>query len=246
MLINGIEINIKDIFKKTGESKTETAKELCSLTGLSLEESTKIANEEITKLNIEIFKPTQIAPSYLEIDDNNKLWAVCTGFFKTKRIIYQYSDIINFELLEDGEVITKGGSLGKAVLGGAVFGGAGAIVGAMMGKKNSSVCTNLQIRITVNDPIQPAVFLNFITMKTKKSDWMYTNSYKIAQYCLSLLKFVHNQVEKIDVVQQAESGENSVNISIADEILKFKNLLDSGIITEEEFLEQKQRLLKMS
>lgn len=36
----------------------------------------------------------------------------------------------------------------------------------------------------------------------------------------------------------------SNNISVADEILKFKKLLDDGIITKEEFESKKQELLK--
>lgn len=36
---------------------------------------------------------------------------------------------------------------------------------------------------------------------------------------------------------------NASNISVADEILKFKNLLDSGIITQEEFEKKKSELL---
>lgn len=35
------------------------------------------------------------------------------------------------------------------------------------------------------------------------------------------------------------------NISNADEIAKFKNLLDSGVITEEEFENKKQELLNL-
>jgi hypothetical protein len=34
--------------------------------------------------------------------------------------IYNYSDIVDFELLEDGESITKGG-LGRAITGGLLF-----------------------------------------------------------------------------------------------------------------------------
>jgi hypothetical protein len=34
------------------------------------------------------------------------------------------------------------------------------------------------------------------------------------------------------------------NMSTADEIMKFKKLLDDGIITKEEFEEQKRKLLK--
>ncbi|EPZ54444.1 hypothetical protein H477_3583 [[Clostridium] sordellii ATCC 9714] len=46
--------------------------------------------------------------------------------------MYNYKDIIEFELLEDGESITKGG-LGRAVAGGVLLGGVGAIVGGVTG-----------------------------------------------------------------------------------------------------------------
>ena len=37
---------------------------------------------------------------------------------------------------------------------------------------------------------------------------------------------------------------NKANLSVADEIKKYKDLLDSGVITEEEFQEKKNQLLK--
>lgn len=53
--------------------------------------------------------------------------------------IYKYSDIVDYELLEDGESITKGG-LGRAVVGGALFGGVGAVVGGVTGHKKKYSC----------------------------------------------------------------------------------------------------------
>ena len=53
--------------------------------------------------------------------------------------------------------------------------------------------------------------------------------------------------EVLDNVKSSNARESipqpSANTSTADEILKFKGLLDSGIITEEEFEEKKKRLL---
>ena len=40
-----------------------------------------------------------------------------------------------------------------------------------------------------------------------------------------------------------ESKNNPANVSAADEILKFKQLLDSGIITQEEYESKKKQLL---
>ena len=44
--------------------------------------------------------------------------------------------------------------------------------------------------------------------------------------------------------QEKTNNYNILNISNADEILKFKKLLDDGIITQEEFERKKQELLK--
>jgi len=49
-------------------------------------------------------------------------------------------------------------------------------------------------------------------------------------------------LQKISECKKSNMGSNSV--SSADEILKFKELLDQGIITEEEFERKKQELLK--
>lgn len=50
----------------------------------------------------------------------------------------------------------------------------------------------------------------------------------------------HEKKERINQVSKPQINER---ISVADEILKFKNLLDIGAITEDEFLEKKKELL---
>ncbi|MCI8760414.1 MAG: hypothetical protein HFJ34_04765 [Clostridia bacterium] len=47
-----------------------------------------------------------------------------------------------------------------------------------------------------------------------------------------------------DIQKQASNTTANINISSADEILKFKQLLNEGIITEKEFEKKKQELLK--
>ncbi len=68
-----------------------------------------------------------VSSLYLQIDDTHKA-------FKAGGSIFEFSNLLNFELLEDGETITKGG-LGRAVAGGLLFGGVGAIVGGVTGGK---------------------------------------------------------------------------------------------------------------
>jgi predicted Zn-dependent peptidase len=58
-----------------------------------------------------------------------------------------------------------------------------------------------------------------------------------AQECLSTLQLICNQQKELP------ENNNSSAASSADEILKFKNLLDCGIITQEEFEVKKKQLL---
>lgn len=187
--------------------------------------------------NLRLFNPTKKIGSYIEFDDNRKEWLVSLGLLGKKKKIYKYSDIVDFELLEDGESIIKKGGVGRAVAGGLLFGGVGAVVGGVTGKqKTKSLCESLKIKITINDINNPVVYVKFITVETKKDSLTYTSAYKAAQMCLSTLKLIMNDKDN-------EIANSNAQISAADEILKFKNLLDSGIITEEEFIKKKNELL---
>ncbi|OUO70412.1 hypothetical protein B5F64_06265 [Thomasclavelia spiroformis] len=45
--------------------------------------------------------------------------------------------------------------------------------------------------------------------------------------------------------QQQFIKQDNINLSVADEILKFKKLLDMGAITEEEYNKKKEELLNL-
>lgn len=49
--------------------------------------------------------------------------------------------------------------------------------------------------------------------------------------------------DKIEQLQQQKNNNQGSSMSVADEIKKFKELLDSGIITEDEFNQKKKQLL---
>lgn len=185
---------------------------------------------------IEGFNPTKILGKF-QIDDTNKTWLIDNRNIlnKTMPKIYNYSDILDYELLEDGESIASGG-LGRALVGGVLFGGVGAIVGGVTGnKKSKSICNSLRIKITTNDINNPVVYADFLNTSTKKDSIIYKTWFDLAQKCLSTLQVITNG-------NQEEVKEKPVESS-ADEILKFKNLLDQGIITQEEFEAKKKQLL---
>ena len=187
---------------------------------------------------IEVPKAVQ---KYLQIDFRN-LWYVTPKLFK-EPVKHHIEDIISFELLEDGNTVIKGG-LGGAVAGGLLFGGVGAVVGSAASKRKvHETCRSLRIKITVCDVKHPTEYIDLLTMGSiDKSSWSYRNLMQRAQEIISTLQVLQDAAnkEKKRTVQYAPVQ----NMSAADEIMKFKKLLDNGIITREEFEEQKRKLLK--
>jgi len=202
-----------------------------------------ILTQKENKLELESFNPTKRIGNFVEFDDNNKKWLILSSILgkRNKSTVYDYSDIVDFELLEDGESISSGG-LGRALVGGALFGGAGAIVGGVTGKKKTKgICSSLKLKITLNNIYNPVVYVNFIETDMKKSGVLYKNAYKLAHECLSVLELICNQ-QQTSVESTSHQGQS---ISAADEILKYKQLLDIGVLTQEEFEEKKKELLKI-
>lgn len=180
------------------------------------------------------FHPTKKIANIIAFDDNSNMVFVYTyKGFKKNTDYFKYSDIVSFDLLEDGENISKGG-LGRAVAGGLLFGGVGAIVGGVTGsKKTKNVCNSLQIKVTLRNSYQQTVYIPFIQMSTKTSSFEYKTAYKNAQETLSALQLA---CENISATPQS-------NTSNTDDIREYKKLLDEGIITQEEFNAKKKQLL---
>ncbi|NMC57004.1 MAG: SHOCT domain-containing protein [Eubacteriaceae bacterium] len=194
--------------------------------------------------------------NYIEFDDINRQFRVFDGLNeigifidsllgeKKNSTIYSYDDIIEFELIEDGSTVTKGG-LGRAVVFGALTGPAGAIVGEITGKKTTkSIINSLKIKITVNNFYKPAVYINLIDVKTKTNSIMYRSIYEITQQILSTFTLIIKQNELKKSNEISKEFKNN-QYSAAEEIRKFKELLDEGIITQEEFDEKKKQLLNI-
>lgn len=194
-----------------------------------------ISVKENNKQLIDNFQPTKVVGN-LSFDDNTKSFTVKTS--KKNTDLYYYSQLQSFELLENGESITKGG-LGGAAVGAVLLGPVGAIVGGITGgKKNKGVCNSLQIKITLRDSLRQTIYIPFITVSTKMNGIIYKNAYQTAQDTLSALQLA------VDILEQNQTKtQNSTIISGADEILKYKQLLDDGIITEEEFQVKKKQIL---
>lgn len=72
-----------------------------------------------------------------------------TQFLKFKKIEVKFQDIIEFQLVNNQTVIDKSG-IGESIVGGMLFGGSGAIAGALVGKKQK-IKDNYKVFIKTNN-----------------------------------------------------------------------------------------------
>lgn len=188
--------------------------------------------EDIKNMESIGFNITNIIENTIELDENKKLFRIRKSFYNSTTKIYKYSDILEFELLEDDNTIETSAGIGKAIAGGVLFGGVGAIVGANTAKRNSkTVIDSMKIRITLKDIQNPMEFIDVSNSRLKANTEEYRKAIERAQKILSVLSIIKN---------------NSQNeADYIEEIKKYKKLLDDNIISEEEFEKKKKELLKL-
>ena len=107
---------------------------------------------------------------------------------------YKFSDLISYDLIEDDSVITTGG-VGQALIGGALFGKAGAIAGGLTGKRiQKKRIESLYIKATMNSFKNPCVLIPLITKSTNINSKEYQNAFEEAHKILSILDVIaHNK-----------------------------------------------------
>lgn len=105
-----------------------------------------------------------------------------------------FSDLLNYELLEDDSIVTSGG-VGQALVGGALFGGFGAVAGGITGKRTQKKkVESLIIKITLNNFNCPCLMIPLITKSTKTSSKEYQVAFNEAHQILSALDVItHNK-----------------------------------------------------
>jgi hypothetical protein len=146
---------------------------------------------------------------------------------------YGYKDILEAEVLVAGATVTKTSrtsQAGRALLGGVVLGPIGMLAGALTAKQTSTNRVNrVDLRIVVNDPDHPVHVINCLTVHDAQA-W-------------------HGRV--LALIRQADNDDHlspesspPAAFSVADEIAKLARLRSDGLITDEEFNQQKLNLLK--
>ena len=198
---------------------------------------------------------TRAVGNYLFIMDDFFKVLVIAG--ESSHEVFNYTDIIEVSYEENGnQLYTKsaGRTVGGAIVGGVLMGGAGAVVGGLSGasKQNKEV-KSIDIKILLRSTSRSSCVLHFKdidrVLKTKEDAdrKMYETFTKNANEAKDILSVIIDNAKQIQVstpvaqplVQQVSSPSSSV----ADELAKLAKLKADGILTEEEFQAQKAKLL---
>ncbi len=177
------------------------------------------------------FKITSSVRSVL-IDENTKRWAV----YKSEQSpVYNFKDIVRVELDENGNKYVSQNGVLRAVVGSAIFGGVGAIVGATTATKSHTI-NSLNVIVYTSRISDPVITIPLIISPVSDSSALYSRNKADAIKLMGMLNAIAVQNEPAKV-------ENVSAISNADELAKYKKLLDEGAISEEEYKEVKSKIL---
>lgn len=170
-------------------------------------------NNERKRIFQETNKLKNFASEVIYIDNVHSLFAI--GNYN---IIYSFNEVVDYgyDVIESTVTTKKKGGITRAVIGGAIAGPVGAVVGSSTAKEKST--TN-----------EKSMF--YINMKT------YSGNKKISISIppLGIQEFLDKCINE----------KNNTSSNELYELSKYKELLDKGLITEEEFVLKKKQILNI-
>ena len=166
--------------------------------------------------------------------------------------IYKFTDILDFKIIDNGSSVMEGSSLIGAAVGGALFGGAGAIVGSTLSSRKSvGKCSQLSVKIIINDIHESTRYLNILgdnsefTDSYSRESATYGSAMKIAEQCISILTIILKRNHELSSPQPANTSNSgdAGKEDIIENIKKLSELKEMGILTEAEFESKKKELM---
>lgn len=176
-------------------------------------------NEENERRNNEFIVSRKIG-TYIEIDEEKKQWRLCGS--KSSKIVYDYGDVKSFELVEDNEVISRGG----------------------FGKKNYEEITPNTSRTFINKIVINVKFvgeyksditIDILSTELNINSNMYKNLYSTIREMMDFLNSMQKGITREEEYQ--------AELDCVDDILKLDSMLKDGEITEEYYNSEMNKIL---
>jgi hypothetical protein len=171
--------------------------------------------------------------NYGEVSETNK--------YEYQIYVYSFSEIIQSEILKNGVTITKisrSDQISGAIVGGALGGGAGAIIGGLGASSQSiTTITSLELQIVVNNAKNSVHKVTFLSPNSIGA-FITGDELKAINHWHNLFTHILNRND-----DNRPTVSSSPSLSVADELTKLAQVRRDGLLTEEEFEQQKQKIL---
>lgn len=152
-----------------------------------------------------------------------------------------YEKVLRVEISVNGKVIyEKENAVGRALVGGALFGAAGAIVGSTSATTSATTEETANLRILVDNIENPSIVISGLDVNK-------------AENVKDIIDVVLNRFQKERVQLDVQDSESKISSKIQNEcantndlyaqLEKLGQLKEKGILTEEEFKQQKEKIL---
>lgn len=152
-------------------------------------------------------------------------------------LMIPYEKVLRVEISEKGKIIyEKDNAVGRALVGGALFGSAGAIVGSTSATTTATTEETATLRILVDNIENPSLVINGLDVNNTE------NVKDIIDVVLNRIQKEGNQ-SNLHLPQKDSTVRTVSSTSVADELMKLAKLKETGILSEEEFNFQKSKLL---
>lgn len=204
---------------------------ISNLSAMQIRELLKIKKSEKMQFQTNVTRYEKVY-----FDDLQKLIYYDGGLLNRQHA--KYASIFDAKLIDDS-VSSNKISIGNAIIGGAIAGPAGLILGGLGGGKANKICTTLQVEIDVLN--KEPITVKLINSRTKTNGFVYKQKIETARKIVSKLKQILLKSQQ----SQGRIDSVSADKSVADEISKYHKLLKDGAITQEEFVALKQKIIGM-
>lgn len=195
-------------------------------------------NKYIDQQTQKKFKATNKINRFIRIDEKNKLIAISVKDRMKPTYIFKYDNFVDYSIFSNEKEIKGKSGLGRAVGGGLLFGPGGAIVGAITGKKEKDLTINqLLLRIYLKfDDVEtsesiPIIIFRKVPINSIEYKDLEKELKEITDFLDTLLPQHNNQTLETNMKQS---------------LIDLKELLDAGIITQDEFNNEKTKILSRS
>lgn len=185
------------------------------------------------------------------IDDKSKQIALIKNGYN--RVVH-FNKIMSVEVIEDNKTLSSKSSIrtiGGAIVGGVIAGGAGAVVGGLSGDStNKKKVSAINVIIKIRDVNNPNLIIrcfdaqSMCSTKEIKPDGIFGDLYKQG------VSHANRIADMISIIIDAEDKKfkntNNNSLSTVDELAKLADLKSKGVLTLEEFNEMKKQILNSS